>query len=355
MLTVHIVKKFSAFTLQVDFEAENTVLALLGASGCGKSMTLRCVAGIVKPDRGRIVLDGRVLFDADRGINLPPQKRRAGLLFQNYALFPNMTVEGNIFAGLRAAGNRDGKKARAAELLAAFHLEGHENKYPGELSGGQQQRAALARLLAGEPRLIMLDEPLSALDSYLRWQLEEELLSVIEKFSGTVLYVSHNRDEVYRLCKKVCVLCDGASDPVVTVEELFTRPRTRAAALLSGCKNFSRARRLSDTRLLAVDWDWELECRPLSFEPAYVGVRAHYISRAEGRNRAPRRVARIIPDVFSTIVTLDPPGGPRPEGSLRMETAGAEGLRPGDLIEVGIAPESILPLADGGLLPAPRW
>ena len=167
-LEVNIEKKLDGFTLRAAFSAGNIPTALLGASGCGKSMTLRCIAGIVKPDKGRIVLDGRVLFDSEQHIDLPPQQRGAGLLFQNYALFPNMTVEQNILCGLKAEKDRAARQARCAELLRAMRLEPLAKRYPAQLSGGQQQRTALARILAGRPRILMLDEPFSALDSYLR-------------------------------------------------------------------------------------------------------------------------------------------------------------------------------------------
>ena len=142
-------------------------MALLGASGCGKSVTLKCIAGIMTPDRGHIILDGETLFDSEKHINLPPQKRRVGYLFQQYALFPNMTVLQNIRCGIRS-GSRAEKRRRAEKKLRRFRLEGLEKKYPTQLSGGQQQRTALARILASEPRAILLDEPFSALDGFLK-------------------------------------------------------------------------------------------------------------------------------------------------------------------------------------------
>ena len=171
-LEVHIEKKLNGFTLRSDFTAGNTATAILGASGCGKSMTLRCIAGIVKPDKGRIVLDGRVLFDSGQHIDLPPQQRGVGLLFQNYALFPNMTVEQNILCGLKAERDKAARKARCAGMLRALRLEELASRHPAELSGGQQQRTALARILVGKPKILMLDEPFSALDSYLREEVE---------------------------------------------------------------------------------------------------------------------------------------------------------------------------------------
>ena len=141
-LDVKITKRFDGFTLRTEFTAGNTTAAILGASGCGKSMTLRCIAGIVRPDSGRIVLDGRVLFDSEQGIDLPPQQRNVGLLFQNYALFPNMTVEQNILCALKKEKDTAVRKAACAEALRAMRLEELAHRLPSELSGGQQQRAA---------------------------------------------------------------------------------------------------------------------------------------------------------------------------------------------------------------------
>jgi len=171
-LEVNITKKLDGFTLHANFTARSTATAILGASGCGKSMTLRCIAGIVKPDAGRIVLDGRVLFDSAQHIDLPPQQRGVGLLFQNYALFPNMTVEQNVLCGLKAEKDKAARKARCAEMLQAMRLESLAKRYPAQLSGGQQQRTALARILVGRHNILMLDEPFSALDSYLREEVE---------------------------------------------------------------------------------------------------------------------------------------------------------------------------------------
>ena len=188
-LYVDIEKRLGVFRLQSKFEVADETLALLGASGCGKSVTLKCIAGIMTPDRGRIVLNGRVLFDSEKKIALTPQQRRVGYLFQQYALFPNMTVEQNILCGIRA-GSRSEKRSLAAEKLRMFRLEGLEKKYPAQLSGGQQQRVALARILCSEPQAILLDEPFSALDSYLKWELE--LGELLGAFDGLILRVSHD-------------------------------------------------------------------------------------------------------------------------------------------------------------------
>ncbi len=206
-LSVDIEKDLGDFHLKSKFTAGDETLAILGASGCGKSMTLKCIAGVETPDSGRIVLDGKVLFDSGKKINLPARLRKTGYLFQNYALFPNMTVEQNIACGIHR--KKEETRKIVKEKISAFYLDGLEKQYPSQLSGGQQQRVALARMLAGEPQLIMLDEPLSALDSFLKWKLEQEILRVKESFHGSILFVSHSRDEVYRLCDRIVAMEDG--------------------------------------------------------------------------------------------------------------------------------------------------
>lgn len=155
--------------------------------------------GSRRPDEGRIVLNDRVLFDSEKKINLTPQKRNVGYLFQNYALFPNMTVEANIAAGLKCPERE--KQEIVREMIRLFKMEGLEKRYPSQLSGGQQQRTALARILAYEPDVIMLDEPFSALDFYLKEQLQLQVKEVLKNYSGDALLVTHSRDEVYRFCE----------------------------------------------------------------------------------------------------------------------------------------------------------
>ena len=319
-LSVDIHRDFGPFRLDAAFETEGgAVTGLLGASGCGKSLTLKCIAGIVTPDEGHIALDGEVLYDSAARINLSPQRRRVGYLFQSYALFPHMTVAQNIAAGVR---DRARRRETVEKLVRAFHLEGQERKYPRQLSGGQQQRAALARILANEPKALLLDEPFSALDSYLKWQVELELLDLLGKFEGPVLFVTHSRDEVRRLCSQVCVLDQGRSQPMQPVEELFEAPRTLSACLLSGCKNISRARPLPGGRAEALDWGVELEVSvPLPERLSHVGIRAHFLRPVDGPgpNRLPCTVERVVDEMFSTVVMMTTPGGCQGFSRLRME------------------------------------
>lgn len=309
ILYTKIKKKFKDFHLDIEFEAKDEALALLGASGCGKSMTLKCIAGVETPDEGIIILNGKTLFDSNKKINLIPQQRKVGLLFQNYALFPNMTSEQNIAIGVPK--NHINKFDVVKEKIKAFSLEGLEIKYPNQLSGGQQQRVALARMLVSEPELLLLDEPFSALDTYLRWQMEQELISILKNHKGTALYVSHNRDEVYRICDRIAVINNGTIEEVSEKADLFNNPRTVNATILTGCKNISKAKKISDFRIYAIDWNLELECNEkVKNNIMYVGIRAHDVelcSALGSENFFELTPLNIIDDLFSKIVVLSNP------------------------------------------------
>ncbi|WP_455582313.1 sulfate/molybdate ABC transporter ATP-binding protein [Dysosmobacter sp.] len=346
-LSVGIQKQLGDFRLEVRFDAGDETLALLGASGCGKSVTLKCIAGILTPDEGRIVLDGVTLFDSAAKIDLPPQRRQVGYLFQQYALFPHMTVRQNIAAAVR---DRRQRAAVTAEKLRRFQLEAVADLRPGQLSGGQQQRTALARIFASQPRAILLDEPLSALDSYLKYQLELELAETLEGFTGTVLWVSHDRGEVFRSCRRVCVMDQGRSQPTTTLEDLFTRPGTEAAARLSGCKNYADAVPAGDSVRLP-EWGLTLDCgRAVPTEVRRVGVRAHHVRMAPpaGENRIDCQVVRAVEDVFSAIVLLRPVNAAAGAPLLRMELDKAAWAVVSDKerITVSIHPSDILLLQD---------
>ena len=353
-ISVKIKKTLGNFVLDTEFEAENEILALLGSSGSGKSMTLKCIAGIVRPDKGHIVVDGVTLFDSDKNINLSPQERHVGLLFQNYALFPNMTVEQNLYTVLKKHSGSQNSQEQLNLLLESFYLTGLEKHYPGQLSGGQQQRVALARIMASDPRIIMLDEPLSALDSYLRWQVERELSEILGKFVGTTLYVSHNRDEVYRICRKVCVINNGCSEKVSSVTEFFNSPPTLASALLSGCKNYSKIKKLSNDKVYALDWKTELKCSAnIPDDAEYIGVRAHRILPLGNKdefmpNMINCRVLEVRHDLFSVIITVVPEDSDHGKefSQIRMELPSFENkaLRSGDIMVIVIPPEMIMPL-----------
>jgi molybdate transport system permease protein len=276
-LEVAIEKNVPGFRLAVEFTADGAPLGLLGPSGSGKTMTLRAIAGLETPDRGRIVLHGRVLFDSEQGINLPARARRIGLLFQNYALFPHQSVAENIAFGLRRLPEAE-RNRRVAEQLAAAHLDGLAERYPATLSGGEQQRVALARALAIEPAALLLDEPFSALDTHLRSALERQLRETLASYGGSTLFVSHNLEEAYRVCEKLVVLANGSVAAQGPKEEIFRHPPTLEVARVTGCKNFSRARRLSDGRVEALEWGCTLRVTQESAKPPlHVAIRAHHV------------------------------------------------------------------------------
>lgn len=270
-LKVNIKKRLGNFNLDVAFETERGVFAILGASGCGKSMTLKCIAGIETPDEGRIELNGRVLYDSAKKINLTPQKRRVGYMFQDYALFPNMTVEQNIKAGM----GKHPEEEKVRSYINRFRLEGLEKHYPAQLSGGQKQRVAMVRMIASEPDILLLDEPFSALDSYLKWELEQEMRDMLAEVQKPVLFVSHNRDEVYRLCSMVSCIDHGKMEVIEKTKEFFHNPKTKTAAVLSGCKNISAAEIVDNNHIKALGWGITLCVSEIPEETKAVGIRAH--------------------------------------------------------------------------------
>ena len=283
-LDVKIKKKFEGFTLDIDYNRDIDTLGILGASGCGKSMFLKCIAGIVKPDEGHIVIDGRVLFDSEKKTDVRPQERRVGYLFQNYALFPNMTVEQNIMVPLKcnravfSSGDISKMQETVKELMASFCLEGLEKHLPRQLSGGQQQRVALARMLAVRPSLILLDEPFSALDIFLKDQLMQELIAQLEKYDAPVIMVSHDRDEVYRLCKNTAIMDDGSFIRADETHKVFADPVYRKAASLTGCKNMIDIQRRDDHTVYLPDWDAQLVFsgeKGIPENADALGIRAH--------------------------------------------------------------------------------
>lgn len=345
-LEINIEKKLDGFTLRAAFTAGNTSTALLGASGCGKSMTLRCIAGIVKPDRGRIVLDGRVLFDSDRHIDLPPQQRGVGLLFQNYALFPNMTVEQNILCGLKTEKDPGARRAACAEMLRAMRLEELAKRYPAQLSGGQQQRAALARILVGKPRILMLDEPFSALDSYLREEVEGEVGSLLANFAGTALLVTHNRDEAYRLCKEMIVLNEGQVLRTGSTKAVFADPQSVAAARLTGCKNILPCTPLDSHTVRLDGWGVPLRLAlPVSAGCTAVGIRAHDLApcAADAPNAIPVKAVSTSENPFDWNLIFT-----APDGTTRLwwkvSKTNLTAASPEAPAFLGTAPQNIMPL-----------
>ncbi|MDU3136940.1 MAG: ATP-binding cassette domain-containing protein [Anaerococcus prevotii] len=232
MLVCKIKKDFKNFKLDVDFEMENESLGFLGASGSGKSLTLKAIGGLIKPDSGKIILNGRTLFDSEKKINLRPQDRRVGYLFQDYALFPNFTVEENVRAGLR-------EKADITDKLKEMQIYDIKDKIPAYISGGERQRTALCRILVNKPDILLLDEPFSALDEFLKNSIEEEVLNIIRKYDLKTILVSHNKDEVYRMCDNIISISNGKSGEKKETKDFFESPTSLTEAKLIGINNFS--------------------------------------------------------------------------------------------------------------------
>jgi len=277
-LFIDIQKQLANFELEVTFSSKDRALGLLGASGAGKSLILRCIAGIETPNSGRIVLNGRILFDSKRRINIPARDRRIGFLFQNYALFPHLSVAQNIAFGLPKHTPSAKIKQQVEAQLAVVQLQGYGNRYPHQLSGGQQQRVALARALASQPEVLLLDEPFSALDTHLRTQLEKQLVSTLSTYPGVTLFVTHNLEEAYRVCSDLLVLEKGKAIAYGSKHDIFEHPHTFSVAQLTGCKNFSRAIVRESQKVEAIEWGAKLQVvEPIPDRLSYVGIRAHQI------------------------------------------------------------------------------
>ena len=341
-LIVDIHKDLGGFVLDAAFEAGKGITCLLGSSGCGKSLTLKCIAGIERPDCGHIELNGRVLFDSEKHINLPPQERKVGYLFQNYALFPNMTLRQNLLCGLHAVKDREEKERRLRAMLAMMRLEGHEKHKPAQLSGGQQQRAALGRILLSEPELLLLDEPFSALDAHLRDSLKIELRDMLLRFGREVLMVTHSRDEAYTVSSTIAVMDRGRLLCKKPTKELFADPGSVPTAILTGCKNISPAVRTGTYEVEVPAWGIRLQtAQPVGEGLAAVGIRAHYFNPGTARNRFPILPVEEMEEPFETILqfryTGQDPDSPPVWWRLSKEK------RPSSFpAELGVAPINVL-------------
>ena len=306
-LKVNIQKELKEFDLEVDFELKNGCLGILGASGCGKSMTLKSIAGIETPDEGNISIvtdEKTTFFDSNKKINLKPQIRNVGYLFQNYALFPNMTVEENVAVGLSK--NHDEKRVK--EMIKRFHLEGLEKRYPRQLSGGQQQRVALARILAYGPDVILLDEPFSALDTFLKEQLRVELVNLLKDFDGFSILVTHDRDEVFQFCDELLILDKGKIIAKGDTHDIFENPKKVQVARLTGCKNISKIEVIDDYHLKSLEWNLVFEVgEKISSDITHIGIRAHDFSPVEsdGVNVMSTSNSTVVELPFEWEITLE--------------------------------------------------
>jgi len=307
-LEVDIKKTFGSYSLEVSFKAENEVFGLLGASGCGKSLTMRSIAGIETPDEGRIVVNGQVFFDSAAGINLKPQVRKTALLFQNYMLFPNLTVWENVGAGIPKETPKDERDRIINEELKRFDVAAFALRYPAQLSGGQQQRVALARMLAAQPAILMLDEPFSALDSHLKSVLEQNLTGLFEMFEGTILYVSHDIDEAVRFCDTIAVMEQGRIMEIDKGRELIENPKSLAGIKLGGCKNAPEAKYVDDHTVYCPQWGVKIHAeQTVPRDVKAIGLRAFNLKIADGPGPDVfrMRVDRISDSRFDRMALLE--------------------------------------------------
>lgn len=240
MLNIQLKKIWPEFSLDVAFAVDHEILAIVGPSGCGKTMTLKCIAGLCQPDEGQVVLNNKMLFDSKNKVNLSPRQREVGFVFQNYALFPHMTVFDNIAFGIHQL-KKEEIGERVNNLLQKMHLGKFGQRYPGNLSGGQQQRVAIARALAAEPKVLLLDEPFSALDSLIKENLQDELLELQNFFAGHVILVTHNLAEAYKLSSKIAVYEAGRVLQWGEKRAVIEKPADTRVARLTGVKNIFSA------------------------------------------------------------------------------------------------------------------
>lgn len=293
-LRVDIHKTLGKFSLDMEAEFPNAPTAIIGASGSGKSMLLRCIAGIVQPDSGHIALTHNTWYDSEKHICVPPQRRHAGYLFQQYALFDNKTVAGNIMMGMN--GTKTQKQQACAELMERFQLTALAGHRPAQLSGGQKQRTALARMLGAKPEVLLLDEPFSALDTHLRSEVRQQMAEVLERHVGVSLLVTHDFSEAMQLCPCAAVVSNGQIVEQGRCIELWRKPKTRACAELTGMRNFFP---LPDSLRPQNSGEYCLGIRPKDFRPARQGDDLTFSGI----------IQRILPGIDSSQAVVQTPQG----------------------------------------------
>lgn len=354
MLEVSLQKKLPGFSLDVSFAVDREIVAVLGPSGCGKSMTMQCIAGLVKPDEGYVAANGRVLFDSKRRINLRPQQRKVGIVFQNYALFPHMTVLDNV-----AFARQDLPKKRAREkaacILGKMRLKGLESRYPCHLSGGQQQRVALARVLASEPEVLLLDEPFSALDVQVKEKLLAELQQDRQFYQGDVLFITHDVAEAYRLCAKIAVYEAGRILQCDDRDVVIDRPACGSVARITGVRNLLEGivMAVQDNGIIVrlpelgkeVRVTWRNTSIPRKGQPVVVGIRPDFvrISGPLAENTFDVTMAEAVPGVDHYLYRFRfrEAAGSFPLLEARFSRAVSRWISPGDACSVHLPAEKM--------------
>ncbi len=353
-------KRLGAFHLDLNLDVGTETLVLFGPSGAGKTTTLDLIAGLLEPDAGELTLDGQLLFRRARGeggvrAHVPARRRGIGYVFQQYALFPHMTALENVMYPLR----RDpGRAARAHELLARVRLDAAAGRYPRELSGGQQQRVALARALAARPRVLLLDEPFSALDLAVRELLQRDVAELQAELGLVVVYVTHRLEDAFALGHRIAVLRDGHIEQVGPIEDVFRRPATAGVAQAMGIRNLLSARVLASTpEELRLDWDGvELSAPP---QPARKGewvlayirpeeVKLLYpdrpISRSVARNHLEGRIERVTQSTAFRELRVALGNGREVEVRFPLLSYGTMNLEPGAAVQLALRKEGLVVL-----------
>lgn len=305
-IKVDIKKDFGDFKLECSFETDDNCTGILGQSGSGKSMILKCIAGIVTPDEGSIYIGDRLVFDSKTKVNVPVRDRNVGFLFQNYALFPNMTVEKNILSAFKGK-DRAKNEEKLEELLRLLKIENLRKLKPHQLSGGQSQRVSMARMLGMDAYIFLLDEPFSALDYTLKTDLQIDLYDLIKNSGKQTLLVTHSRDEVYRFCDSVVAVDDGKTISFEEKEKIFENPKNVATAKLIGIKNIFEVERKKENKLKLKNIDFEF-----NFESEedfnFVGILAHDVEivEIEKENVLEVEVVKILEEPFEKTMVLKP-------------------------------------------------
>lgn len=349
-LQIRIEKRLSNFRLSVDLAIGAEILVLFGPSGAGKTQTLNAVAGLLTPDSGEIIFDGTTLFRREvqgEVVNLPARMRRIGYVFQQYALFPHMTALQNVAYPLKPPNDRN----RALDLLSQMHLEDLADRYPHELSGGQQQRVAIARALAADSKVLLLDEPFSALDQPIRQRLHAELRSLQAQTGLVVLYVTHNLEDALTVGHRLAILHEGRLEQVAGIDEIFLRPANRKVMEILGLPNIFEARIIeSSSDRALIDWNG-LKMRIGHSLTGYEAPIAGYIPPAEIELIAPSAISGCDDANYLSghVISSRPSGGYhrliiRLENGSEIEvvTSKASAANPGSSVRLRISEDGII-------------
>jgi len=358
-LAFEVSKQLGTFTYDAAFEAENEIVVLFGHSGAGKSLTLQFVAGLLKPDSGRISLGNEVLFDSAAGVSLPPQRRRTGYVVQELALFEHLSVRENIAFGMPRGSDR---KRRTRELLALLDLDGFGDRRPRTLSGGQRQRVALARAIGRNAPVLLLDEPFSALDDSLRVAMRKELIRLRNELGLTILFVTHDLREAHFLADRIAVFDNGRILQIGTREEVFKRPASRRVAALTGVANIwtGEVVEVSESSVTVLvegrtfrarrpDTDAaQGQCVDVMVRAERISIHRESASSSNLENRLPARITSEYAYGSTHSLQLQPLGqGPGMEVEIAARPYEVLGIQNRKVFDVQIAPDDLHVVAAG--------